>query len=400
MPTRRNPAVRAQQAFSAPSDPRTALAAWPAFAKALHTAAVKIDEATAVRFRRLAASAGTVAGWNERATVGSEVPDPGVLALAKEISETDPIRDRAKAAARLDAIAWAASGTLLSRVHDHLGEVRVSGINDVTTEIRDLRRTRATIAAANIQAEVDHRGTEPPGVAEPLATWEAHAGRLVAKTPTTLALWAVAVRQEVNSEAMIGSVEHHYRHGGLDGLDTERVLESLEADRRAWGDVRDSLAPLAVGARPLPPGLVVAGEEAGAHLKDLRHGSVRQLRANLAVFLAGSVNLAATTTSAIESGQLYGPAAAINRRAMELRPAQEAAHVSAVDLHQRRTVPVGELVQSDLTFQSLRLRDSLEWTANVARVSPDPWAQRSGRRPAPHLEVPPPERGQETVRDL
>jgi hypothetical protein len=387
MPASRNPAVRAQRAFSAPADPRTAIAAWPDFAKALHTAASKIDGTTSLRFRRLAASARTVADWNERSTVGSGIPDADVLALAREISETSPGRDRTKAAARLDAIAWAATGTLLSRVQDHLADLRVSDHPDIATAIRDLRRTRATIAAANIEAEIDHRGADGAEGIRPLALWEGEATRAVASTPTTLMLWMVARRQEVNTATMIATVEQRYREGGLDGLDTERVLEALDANRQGWVQVRDSLEPLAVGTRPLPPALIEAGTLADGHLADLRHGSVRQLRQNLAVFLASSVNLAATTTAVIESGHLQGPAAAVNRRAKELRPQQVAAHVDPVALHQRRTVGVGEVIQADLQFQSMALRDSLEWTGNVAKA--DPWStEPSTRREAPRREPP------------
>lgn len=397
----RNPAVRAQHAFNAGVDARSVIAAWPTFAKALHAAASKIDEATALRYRRLAASAVTVTEWNERATVGSGTPDPGVLALAQEISDSQPIRGRAKAAARLDAITWAATGTLLSRVHDHLGDLRVSGQDDIATAIRDLRRTRATIAAANLEAEVDYRSAEGSAGVEPLSTWEAEAGRAVAQTPTTLTLWMVARQQEVNSANTIATVAHHHHKGGIDGIDAERLLEALEANRQSWAGVRDSLAPLAIGARPLTPDLIGAGEVAAAHLHDLQHGSTRQMRQHLAVFLAGSVNLAATTTAAIESGRLQGPAAAINRRSMELQPRQEGAHVNPVALHQRRIIPVTAAVRSDLTFQSMQLRDSLEWTANVAQAAPDPWqATRSARREAPRREPSSTSRGRSPSRDL
>jgi hypothetical protein len=397
MPASRNPAVRAQRAFAAPEDARSAIAAWPDFAKALHTAATRIDGDTALRFRRLAASAGTVADWNERATIGSSKPDAGVLALAKEISETPPGRNPSKAAARLDAIAWSATGTLLSRVQDYLADLRTSDHPDIATEIRDLRRTRATIAAANIDAEIDHRSAEGSDGIRPLALWEGEASRAVAKSPTTLTLWMVAVNQEVNTATMMEAVQERYRTGDVDGLDTERVLEALDANRQGWVQVRDSLQPLAIGNVPLPVALLEAGEVARAHLSDLQHGSVRQLRQNLAVFLASSVNLAATTTAVIESGQLHGPAAAINRRGKELRPNQVAAYVDPVALHQRRTAPIGEAIQADLTFQAMKLRDSLEWTGNVAKAGP--WdTERPIRRDTPRREPPVQARGRS--RDL
>ena len=53
----RNPVLRAHAVFEADVDPRSLIAAWPTFARALHTAATQLDKDTDLRYRRLAASA-------------------------------------------------------------------------------------------------------------------------------------------------------------------------------------------------------------------------------------------------------------------------------------------------------------------------------------------------------
>lgn len=392
------------------TEPRPLIATWPKFAAALHRKAATIDAATGRRFERLAASARGVAAWDTNHGFGPATPDPDVLAIAADLNKAELPADRGDAARILDDIAWATSGQLASRLREEFfnrqvprttttaGQLRHPTTEQIAAGVRDLRRTITLVQAVNVMAETDLSLTAPSE--EPLMHWETAAHRALDRDPSTITLGLIAHAQATNSAALIDAVVANV---GVDGqrsrtpqLDADRLVAALESVKESWESLAHDLKPLMAGTRPLALPALAAGREAAFHLQELKKSGSTEIRQNVAPFLSGNINLAASAKHTIETGELVAPAVAVNRVMKDLDrqgliPKTTSSYVDPVALMRRETVPVPLPLQSLIAERFMRIADNADHAARhspAANLAPAHGRDSQAFNPPPTVDGP------------